>query len=33
MFYAKAFAKMLQNIFLQMFQHVERMLKISGGYM
>ena len=37
MFYAKIFAKkMLQNIwktFLQMFQHVEHMLKIGGGYM
>jgi len=32
--YAKAFAKMLQNIwetFLQMFYHVEHMLKIEGG--
>jgi len=36
MFYAKTFAKMLQNIyktFSQMFQHVEHMLKIGGSYM
>jgi len=36
MYYAKTLAKMLQNIcqtFLQMFQHVKRMLKIGGGYM
>jgi len=36
MFYAKTFARMLQNIcktFLQMFEHVEHMLKRGGGYM
>jgi len=35
MFYASNFAKMLQNIckaFLQMFQHVDHMLKMGGGY-
>jgi len=35
MLYTKTFAKMLQNIsktFLQMFQYVEHMLKIGGGY-
>jgi len=34
-FYAKTFAKTLQNIcktFLQTFQHVEHMLKTEGGY-
>ena len=33
-FYAKTFSLMLQNIckMLQMFEHVEHVLKIGGGY-
>ena len=32
MFYTKTYAKCCKT-FLQMFQHVEHMLKIGGGYM